>query len=342
MAIPTLHRRRYNYARRRQLRCCRNKFEYSKLRLCKPHGTFRGNKNQISRLWRRRWDLTTALGIQWKSSASRDLMIVDLCYSLTMTSRNNNLVILLWNNLKVIEITSCILPWHGPSVFTKFKYLSSPARWNLCVSDLCVLLNGTYGQTFVIQAIKCWSMRSARRNAWKHVTFRKYVAATRNSPGYVVLNHRPRRNARTYTPPGSGGTFLQKVSRKARSLFHKTSSNVPRRLEVPPLTPEVSSFCRPPPRQTWNSRRDFDEIPCGLWTTVLDPTMASNLHPGRQCRYLNLFRLSCKLAGMSEVTAIQKATSWTQSGLRSPRRTDNESCITKQKINAKVHYRRLL
>lgn len=86
--------------------------------------------------------------------------------------------------------------------------------------------------TFVIQAIECWSMRSARRNARKHVTFR--VAATRNSPGYVVLNHRPRRNARTYTPPGSGGTFRRKVSRKARSLFRKTSSNVPRRLEVPP------------------------------------------------------------------------------------------------------------
>jgi len=74
-------------------------------------------------------------------------------------------------------------------------------------------------------------------------------------PGYVALNHRPRRNARTYTPPGSGGTFLRKVPRwKARSLFRKTSSNVPRRRGVPPppllaaapllLGTPVSSFCR--------------------------------------------------------------------------------------------------
>ena len=190
-------------------------------------------------------------------------------------------------------------------------------------------------RTFVIQAIKCWSMRSVRRNAWKHVTFRKYVAATRNSPGYVVLNHRPRRNARTYTPPGSGGTFLRKVSRKARSLFRKTSSNVPRRLGI--LLPEsLYLLCRPPPRQTRNSRRDFDEIPCGLWTTALGPTMASNLHPGRQRRYPNLFRLSCKLTGMSEVAAIQIPTSWTRSGLRSPRRTDNESRVTQRKGNTKV------
>lgn len=123
-------------------------------------------------------------------------------------------------------------------MFTKFKFLFSLTKWNLCVSDLCVPLTVyvCVARTFVIQAIKCWSMRSVRRNAWKHVTFRKYVAATRNSPGYVVLNHRPRRNARTYTPPGSGGTFLGKVSRKARSLFRKTSSNVPRRLGI--LLPE--------------------------------------------------------------------------------------------------------
>lgn len=123
-------------------------------------------------------------------------------------------------------------------MLTKFKFLFSPAQREMkfmCIGFMCPA-RGTYGQTFVIQAIKCWSMRSARRNAWKHVTFRKYVAATRNSPGYVVLNHRPRRNARTYTPPGSGGTFRRKVSRKARSLFRKTSSNVPRRLGVLPLT----------------------------------------------------------------------------------------------------------
>jgi len=143
-------------------------------------------------------------------------------------------------------------------VFTKFKFLFSPARRNLCVSDLCVLLAVCIARTFVIQAIKCWSMRSARRNAWKHVTFRKYVAATRNSPGYVVLNHRLRRNARTYTPPGSGGTFLRKVSRKARSLFHKTSSNVPRRLGVFP--PHTESFFLLPSSAATNA-----ELSTGFW-----------------------------------------------------------------------------
>lgn len=323
--------------------CCRNKFEYSKLRLCKPHGTFRGNKNQISRLcdegeiWQLHWEFSG-------NHLPRETwwLQISTIRQLWLTSR-----VIIWSFYsEIISIKSYLryrdnifVPWHDPSVFTKFKFLPSPARWNLCVSDLCVLLNGTYGQTFVIQAIKCWSMRSARRNAWKHVTFRKYVAATRNSPGYVVLNHRPRRNARTYTPPGSGGTFLRKVSRKARSLFRKTSSNVPRRLEVA-LPPIPSSFCRPPPRQTWNSRRDFDEIPCGLWTTVLGPTMASNLHPGRQCRYLNLFRLSCKLAGMSEVNGNSESNELNAIWLTIS--TDNESCITEQKINAKVHYRRLL
>jgi hypothetical protein len=89
--------------------------------------------------------------------------------------------------------------------------------------------------------------------------------------GYVALNHRPRRNARTYTPPGSGGTFLRKVPRwKARSLFRKTSSNVPRRRAVPPpppSPPRCSGFFllpRAAARQTRNSRRDFDEIPRGL------------------------------------------------------------------------------
>lgn len=129
---------------------------------------------------------------------------------------------------------------------------------------VCVYIYGrvplAWPDTFVIQAIKCWYMRSARRNARKHVTFRKYVAATRNSPGYVVLNHRPRRNARTYTPPGSGGTFRRKVSRKARSLFRKTSSNVPRRLEVPPPPPHTQSLFLLPSSTTTNV-----ELPTGFW-----------------------------------------------------------------------------
>lgn len=206
-------------------------------------------------------------------------------------------------------------------MFTKFKFLFSPARWNLCVSDLCVLLARhvwpdirNSSNKMLIYAI------SEEERAWKHVTFRKYVAATRNSPGYVVLNHRPRRNARTYTPPGSGGTFLRKVSRKARSLFRKTSSNVPQRLEVLPPSPIVSSFCHPPPRQTRNSRRDFDEIPCGLWTTALYRPQLWQVICTRDAkrRYPNLFRLSCKLAGMSQVTAIQKAASWNATPRRAP------------------------
>lgn len=200
----------------------------------------------------------------------------------------------------------------SPSVFTKFKCLFSPARWNLCVSDLCVLLSRyvwadirNSSNKMLIYAI------SEEERAWKHVTFRKYVAATRNSPGYVVLNHRPRRNARTYTPPGSGGTFLRKVSRKARSLFRKTSSNVPRRLEVlpPPYPKPPSAILRHDKRGTLDGilmkSHAVYELPRSA------PTMASNLHPGRQRRYPNLFRLSCKLAGMSEVAAIQKAASWT-------------------------------
>lgn len=112
------------------------------------------------------------------------------------------------------------------------------------------------------------------------------------------------------------GTFLRKVSRKARSLFRKTSSNVPRhRGESPSFSYSFFLLCRPPPRQTRNSRRDFDEIPRGLWTTVLGPTMASNLHPAATPgRYPNLFRLSCKLVGISKVAAIRGVVNWMRSG----------------------------
>lgn len=180
----------------------------------------------------------------------------------------------------------------------------------------------TCGQTYVFRAIKYWFMRSVKRNAWKHVTFRKYVAATRNSPGYVVLNHRPRRNARTYTLPGSGGTFLQKVSRKARSLFRKTSSNVP--TPPRPVPPPPSPY--PPPPQVparypgffllpsfvstnaelstgfwWNPAR-FMNYPrsAQLWQVICTRAAPRDRHP-------NLFRLSCKLAGMSKVVTIREA-----------------------------------
>lgn len=130
----------------------------------------------------------------------------------------------------------------------------------------------------------------------------------------------PRRNARTYTLPGSGGTFLQKVSRKARSLFRKTSSNVPRRRAVPIPTPPLPfpSLKIPVSRLLPSAALHLDgtldgilmksravyELPrsAQLWQVI-----CTRAAPGR---YPNLFRLSCKLAGMSEVAAIQEAVSW--------------------------------
>lgn len=158
-------------------------------------------------------------------------------------------------------------------------------------------------------SIKHWSIRWAKRSTWKHVTFRKYVAATQNSPGYVVLNHRPRRNARTYTPPGQWWNFPPESFAEGAKFIPQ---NFQQRATPPWRNPLLlSSFfllCRPPPRQTRNSRRDFDEIPRGLWTAVLGPTMASNLHPvATPGRYPNLFRLSCKLVDISKVTGNSRS-----------------------------------